>query len=53
MSRYRDDDWMILLSEIAQRVEISRCQHCEETGFSDFVEDVRQELGPVVAQKGQ
>jgi hypothetical protein len=48
MSRYRDDDWMILLGEIAQRVDVSRCQHGQDTGFTDFVNDVHRELNPLV-----
>ncbi len=46
-SRRRGDDWMDLLREIAQRIDVSRCQHGEETGFSDFAEEVRKELGPL------
>ncbi len=44
----RNDDWMDLLGEIAQRIDVSRCHHSDETGFSDFVEEVRHEFGPLV-----
>ena len=49
-SRRHGDDWMGLLREIAQRIDVSRCQHGKETGFSDFVEEVRQELGPLATE---
>jgi hypothetical protein len=51
-SQRQGDDRMDLLKEIAQRIDVSRCQHGEETGFSDFVEEVRQELGPLAAGVG-
>lgn len=41
-----------ILVEIAQALDITRCQHAHETGFHDFVEDVRDEIVPLVAQAG-
>jgi hypothetical protein len=51
LSRHRTEPWMELLRGIAQLMEVSRCQYAEETGFSDFVEEVRRELGPLVPEK--
>lgn len=36
-----------MLIEIAQALSIDRCQHGHETGFSHFVDDVRNEIGPL------
>jgi hypothetical protein len=35
--------------EIARRVTVDRCVHAAETGFAEFVHDVRSELGPLVS----
>jgi hypothetical protein len=43
----RVEDAMTLLLEIAEVVEIERCLHSADTGFCDFVADVRAELGPL------
>jgi hypothetical protein len=37
------------LGEIARLVDHSRCVHASETGFGEFVEDVRSELGSTVS----
>jgi hypothetical protein len=36
-----------MLIEIAQSLSIDRCQHGRGTGFAQFVEDVRDEIGPL------
>lgn len=44
-----EDDILVVLTDIARVLEVFRCNHGKETGFSDFVEDVERELGPVAA----
>lgn len=36
-----------LLAEMARSLSIDRCQHRRETGFAHFVQDVRDEIGPL------
>jgi hypothetical protein len=38
----------LILIEIAQALDVSRCHHSRRTGFQQFVEDVRDEVGPLV-----
>jgi len=38
-----------IMGSIAERLEIGRCNHAGQTGFSAFVDDVRREIGPVVS----
>jgi len=40
-----------ILVEIAQSLVPDRCQHDRKTGFLHFVEDVRHEIGPLVAER--
>ena len=42
-----DESIRAMLIEIAQVLSIDRCQHRRETGFSHFVEDVGDEIGPL------
>ena len=42
-----DEPIRAMLIEIAQALSIDRCQHGHETGFSHFVDDVRDEIGPL------
>jgi hypothetical protein len=44
----RDEPTRALSIEIAQALSPDRCQHDRETGFGDFVTDVRHEIGPLV-----
>ncbi len=37
--------------KIAERVELQRCAHAEETGFAAFAKDVRAELGPLFPKR--
>jgi hypothetical protein len=53
MSRYHEENRIELLEQIAPLVDVSRCQHGNETGFADFVKEVRQELGPLVSRPGE
>ncbi len=39
---------LTILTEIAQQLDIQRCQHKKETGLHHFLEDVRQELASLV-----
>jgi hypothetical protein len=39
---------LILLAEIAQAVLATRCQHANETGFAAFVEEIRDEIAPLL-----
>jgi hypothetical protein len=41
-----------VLEAIARRVDPSRCDHKKETGLHALLEEVRRELGPLVAQCG-
>jgi hypothetical protein len=36
-----------VLSDIAVQVDVARCRHQKETGFEDFVDDLRIELTPL------
>lgn len=48
-SKYRSEtDIKIVLADIARLVDHRRCAHLEETGFGDFVRDVRIEFGHFV-----
>jgi hypothetical protein len=51
-SKYRHDDVLDVLTDIASRVDSVRCYHMGETGFGDWVDDVRSELGPVAGSLG-
>jgi hypothetical protein len=42
-----DEPVRAILVEIAQALEVARCQHADETGFHRFVEDVHDEIGPL------
>jgi hypothetical protein len=42
-----DESIRAMLIEIAQTFSIDRCQHGHDTGFSHFVKDVRDEIGPL------
>ena len=42
---------LVVWPEIARKVSLNRCTHAEETGFKDFAEDSRVELGPLVSGK--
>lgn len=44
-----DEPVRAMLIEIAQALSVDRCQHSRETGFSQFVEDVRDEISPLVS----
>jgi len=44
-SRAADKVELDVLAGIAEQLSPDRCQHAGETGFRDFVEDVRSELG--------
>ena len=37
-----------VLVGIARSLSVDRCQHGRETGFSHFVDDVRDEIGPLI-----
>lgn len=39
-----------LLGEVATKVNLKRCSHSRETGFADFVDDIRQEFLPLSGQ---
>jgi hypothetical protein len=39
---------MTALAEIAAVVDPSRCQNAEHTGFREFMDEVRDEIGPIV-----
>lgn len=43
----RDDDPSAIFAEIAQALDLSRCVHAKETGFQAFVDDLRDEIGPL------
>jgi hypothetical protein len=45
----RTDRPLTLLAEIAGCIDISRCNHSADTGLAEFVQDVRDELGPLVS----
>jgi hypothetical protein len=45
----RTEEPMELLAEIACNIDIRRCNHSAETGFDEFVQDVRDELEPVAS----
>jgi hypothetical protein len=48
-SKYRNEmDIKIVLADIARLVDHRRCAHPEETGFGDFVRDVRVEFSRFV-----
>ncbi len=42
-----DEPIGVLLVEIAQALVPTRCQHGRETGFAQFADDVRREIGPL------
>jgi hypothetical protein len=42
-----DEPIRIMLIEIAQALSVARCQHGRETGFSQFAQDVHDEIGPL------
>jgi hypothetical protein len=45
-----DEPTRSILVEIAQALDPIRCQHSDETGFARFVDEVRDEIGPVVGE---
>ncbi len=48
-SKYRNEmDIKVVLADIARLVDHRRCSHPEETGFGEFVKDVRVEFGHLV-----
>lgn len=47
----RDTDRMKTLREIARVVDVGRCTSPRRTGFEAFVGEVRDELGPLVADE--
>jgi hypothetical protein len=44
----QEKEFINVLPEIAASVDIERCPHAKETGFQEFVEDVRSELQRLV-----
>lgn len=38
---------LLVLAEIAAKLDPARCSHRAETGFGRFVEDIRREIGPL------
>lgn len=48
-SRYRETPRSIW-ADIADAIDITRYQHSEKTGFSEFADDVRREIGPIASE---
>jgi hypothetical protein len=46
-----DEPVRAMLIEIAQALSVDRCLHSRDTGFSHFVEDVRDEIGPLTRDR--
>lgn len=47
-SERASEAYLILIEEIARLIARERCVHAADTGFKEFVEEVKAELGPLL-----